>query len=33
MVNGKLFALEAAGIKMIRSLEDIGVALTEKTGW
>ena len=29
----KFAALEAAGVKTVRSLADIGVALKEKTGW
>jgi len=29
----KFAALEAAGVKTVRSLADIGAALKEKTGW
>ena len=29
----KFAALEAAGVKTVRSLADIGKALAEKTGW
>ena len=29
----KFAALEAAGVKTVRSLADIGIALKEKTGW
>lgn len=31
--DDKFAALEAAGVKTVRSLADIGKALTEKTGW
>ncbi|GHF95846.1 hypothetical protein [Thalassotalea marina] len=32
-VISKVAALEADGVKAIRSLADIGVALKEKAGW
>ena len=31
--SSKVAALEAAGVKTVRSLVDIGVALKEKAGW